>query len=199
MHIRRIFKHELPRVEAFYLSLSDADRYNRFCGQLSSFAVSKYVLGIDLTKNVVVAAFDSEGRMLGVAEANMTDDTVEGAFAVSAFARGRGLGKALVDRVVLEGKLAGKSRYVITCLANNRAMVHLAQRIGMKLTPCYPEMEASISLEEASLQERLSWLTQQFFEQAGYTSVAVSSSMSDFACAMWQPMAVTPLDIQPQV
>lgn len=184
MHIRRIFQHELPLVEAFYLSLSDTDRYNRFCGQLSSFAISKYVLGINLTQNVVVAAFDAEGTMLGVGEANLAGDTVEGAFAVSANARGRGIGKALVDRVVLEGKLAGKSTYSITCLANNRAMVHLAQRIGMTVVPCYPEMAASISLAEASIQERLGWLMQQFVEQAGYTSVALTSSVSDFTQAM---------------
>lgn len=150
--VRRLWEGERAAVRTFYLGLSREDRRLRFFSALNDSAIEAYVDQLAFTHGVVLGAFDVEARLLGTLELSQrsAQGDIELALAVAGDARGKGVGRALVERAWAETRTSPARQLVLVCLSENSAMRRLAQRLGMKLRLVDGDIEALRPVPDAS-------------------------------------------------
>jgi acetyltransferase len=98
---------------------------------------------------VAVLARPSEGkRLLGQVRAVCDPDQIQAEFAiqVSSEYQGRGLGRALLGKLIAYLRSRGVKVLVGLCLAENRAMVQLARSTGFGLSSASPDGQLELRL-----------------------------------------------------
>ncbi|BDX20713.1 GNAT family N-acetyltransferase [Polynucleobacter sp. TUM22923] len=133
------------------LALNDDDRCLRFGTQTSNEVIERYVDRIDFNKDAVFASFDSNLNMIGMAhlaylpKAMGRVSAAELGVSVLSGARGRGVGAALFQRSAVHSRNTKIDSLFVHCLANNKAMMSLAQKAGMRVE--YADGDADAYLE----------------------------------------------------
>lgn len=148
--VRRLWEGERTAVRALYLGLEREDRRLRFFSTLNDTGIHAYVDQLDFTRGIVLGAFDVEARLLGTLELSPCGDSIELALAVASTARGKGIGRALVERAWAETRTSPARQLVLVCLSENGAMRRLAQRLDMKLRLVEGDIEALRTVPDAS-------------------------------------------------
>jgi len=64
--------------------------------------------------------------------------------------RGQGIGTALLARASVHSRNTRIETLFVHCLANNRAMMHLAQKAGMRVEYAYGDADAYLKLPPAN-------------------------------------------------
>ena len=131
MMIRELILEERDVVSALLLMLSDKDRFWRFCRPMTDQAVLAYAHKLDWQDTIVFGAFDSQIRLVGIAELCDLGEAAEIAVTVRRSSRRRGVGAALMDLAMLKAKMLGKRKVALTCLSQNMPMRRLARRAGL--------------------------------------------------------------------
>ncbi len=142
-----------PAMLAHLKRLSPEDRRLRFGIYTSDATLADYVAGIDFLHDRVLGIYAPDLRLLGVAHLALDRDRghAELGLSVDPGHRGKGYGLALLER----GKLAAVNRGYRTlfmhCLNENRIMVHLARKAGLRLITQQGEVDALLSLDSTNL------------------------------------------------
>ena len=131
MIIRELVEAERGKVAAFLLALDERNRCLRFCRAMTDDAIRGHVERMNWDEVVVLGAFDPEANLVGLIELSDHGSSADIAVAVAPEHRRNGIGHALMDRGLFKARVLGKERVSLTCLADNKPMRRLAQRVGL--------------------------------------------------------------------
>lgn len=147
------------RLRQHFLRLDASDRHLRFGSSLNDSAVINYVRGIDFERDEIYAVTDDAKCILGVVHIVVMEQEAELGLSVLAPARGLGVGNTLFDRAVMRLRNRCVREVLVRCLHQNAAMMHLAQKHGMKIQHDGSDREARLALPAAtSGSHMLEWL-----------------------------------------
>ncbi|HEY4074910.1 MAG TPA: GNAT family N-acetyltransferase [Herbaspirillum sp.] len=151
---RRLLKH--------FIALAASDRLLRFGTIASDEVITRYVEGIDFSRDTVFGVYDRRLRLLGVGHLafalreNTDTDSVtikaqvaEFGVSVAASARGLGVGSALFRRAAIHCRNADIDTLYMHCLASNKVMIHIAEKAGMQIHRDYREADAYLKIAPA--------------------------------------------------
>jgi GNAT superfamily N-acetyltransferase len=145
MLIRTLYAHERPLFALHLKRLGDQDRRTRFASVgVSDERIDSYVAGI-AESDLILAAMDGE-TVVGAAHVAFTADTAEVGVSVDADHRAEGLGHALLNQAASFARNRHAEKLYTLCLADNRSMVALARRTGMRVRYMEGEAEAFLDL-----------------------------------------------------
>ncbi|QWE28759.1 GNAT family N-acetyltransferase [Polynucleobacter sp. AM-7D1] len=138
------------------LLLSEEDRRLRFGTQTPDEVIHHYVDELDFNRDTVFGSFDSGLNLIGMAHLaylpKIKDQPRAAEFGVSVLptGRGKGIGTALLARASVHSRNTRIETLFVHCLANNRAMMHLAQKAGMRVEYAYGDADAYLKLPPAN-------------------------------------------------
>jgi len=133
--IRRLARRDWPLMRDHLLRLDAESRYHRFGVAVNDAFLEKYAAQ-SFDADDLVFAFCVDGRAVGVGELRGFDRAgvlAEAAFSVEAEWRGRGVGAALLMRIVETACDLGVEGVYLTCLPQNRAMQSIARKFAAQL------------------------------------------------------------------
>jgi GNAT superfamily N-acetyltransferase len=178
--IRELYEHERDDVRSFFFALGEEDRCRRFGRVMTNAAVARYVEQLDWDASVLLGAYDSHARLIGVLElADLANGGCEIAVVVGPAHRGRGLGKALMDRALLKAKVRGFDRVMLLCQVDNAPMRRLARSAGLSAHIEDGEVESDIEVADAALSDVTEDLTREAMGNAAYASLLATRTLAE--------------------
>ncbi|WP_397389711.1 GNAT family N-acetyltransferase [Polynucleobacter sp.] len=138
------------------LLLNEEDRRLRFGTQTPDEVIHHYVEGLDFNRDKIFGSFDSQLELIGMAHLaylpKIKGQPQAAEFGVSVLpdGRGQGIGTALLARASVHSCNTRIETLFVHCLANNRAMMHLAQKAGMRVEYAYGDADAYLKLPPAN-------------------------------------------------
>jgi RimJ/RimL family protein N-acetyltransferase len=138
------------------LILNEEDRRLRFGTQTPDEVIHHYVEGLDFNKDTVFGSFNSQLSLVGMAHLAYLPKTkgqpqaAEFGVSVLPDGRGQGIGTALLARASVHSRNTRIETLFVHCLTNNGAMMHLAQKAGMKVEYAYGDADAYLKLPPAN-------------------------------------------------
>ena len=138
------------------LQLNDEDRRLRFGTQTPDEVIHHYVEQLDFNKDAIFGVFDLDLRLIAMAHLAYLPEqkgqarSAEFGVSVLPEGRGQGLGTALLQRSAVHSRNTRIETLYVHCLANNKAMMHLAQKAGMTVEYAYGDADACLKLPPAS-------------------------------------------------
>jgi GNAT superfamily N-acetyltransferase len=168
MIIRPLTVYEREAVRHFYLALVPDDRRKRFCCSLSDETISSYVDRIDFTRDTILAAFDEQARIIGLAELVRGAGAGEMAFSVLPDRRCQRIGTTLMARLLRRAKVCGIRKVFVIFLSDNTPMRKMATRAGMTLSAVDGEAYAECELPAAGAEDLSRWLIEESLAHSGY-------------------------------
>lgn len=162
--IRPLLPTEAPAFEAHLLRLHPEDRRMRFGGiSLGDPAILSYCRSISWPASVQIGYFDA-GDLRGVVQLAVSGEAwqmlpgspyagqhVDAEFAISVERefQGRGVGQALLGRVVIAARNRNIRSLTMHCMPSNDRMRRLAARCGITLTFDQGDVSGHVELDNA--------------------------------------------------
>src|SRR5450755_29227 len=134
--LRPIAPEDKPLLAASFERLSEESRYRRFLTAKSELSAAElaYLVDVDHSDHEAIVAIDpTSGEMLGVARyVRLRDDPeiAEIAVTVADDWQGRGLGRALLDRLTYRARREGVRRFSALVQGENQASLRLLEGVG---------------------------------------------------------------------
>ncbi len=150
--VQKLFEGHRPQVLSHLLALSETDRHLRFGALMHDAAVERYVAGIDFSHDRLFGIFDLDMRLAGLAHLALepAQRFAELGLSVDRQQRGKGYGFALLDRAKLHAVNRGFKTLLMYCLSENKTMVHLARKAGLKVVTEQGAVDAHLRLDAPS-------------------------------------------------
>ena len=154
--VRELHAGHRAEILRHLLLLNDKDRRLRFGTQTPDEVIHHYVEGLNFNRDAVFGSFDSQLNLIGMAHLAYLPKTkgqpqaAEFGVSVLPNGRGQGIGTALLARASVHSRNTRIERLFVHCLANNRAMMHLAQKAGMRVEYAYGDADAYLKLPPAN-------------------------------------------------
>lgn len=172
--VRELYDWHREVVSKHFLALGDEDRRLRF-GSLTSDAVLKrYVANLDFSRDALFGVFNGALDLVGIAHLAYLPSTKgslrSAEFGVSVLHgnRHQGIGTALLARATVHARNTSIDTLFVHCLANNKAMMHLAQKLGMRIEFAYGDADAYLILPPANVQSILHEASQEQMADLDY-------------------------------
>lgn len=129
--IRRLTETDLPGMKAHFLGLSKDQRRLRFGNAVNDEFLTQYAETIFRSVSLVYGAF-IEDDLVGVAEIRGLPSSwttmAEAAMSVEESWQNRGIGDALLQRLIATAQNRGVKQLCMICLKDNEKMQHLASK-----------------------------------------------------------------------
>ena len=154
--VRELHAGHRAEVLRHLLLLNEEDRRLRFGTQTPDEVIHHYVEGLDFNGDAVFGSFDSQLSLIGMAHLAYLPKTkgqphaAEFGVSVLPDGRGQGIGTALLARASVHSRNTRIETLFVHCLANNRTMMHLAQKAGMRVEYAYGDADAYLKLPPAN-------------------------------------------------
>jgi RimJ/RimL family protein N-acetyltransferase len=154
--VRELHAGHRDEILQHLLLLNEEDRRLRFGTQTPDEVIHHYVEDLDFGKDTVFGSFDAQLKLIGMAHLaylpKTKDHALAAEFGVSVLpnGRGQGIGTALLARASVHSRNTRIDTLFVHCLANNRAMMHLAQKAGMRVEYAYGDADAYLKLPPAN-------------------------------------------------
>ncbi len=150
--VRRLSPAQRGEIARHLARLSPEDRRLRFGRSMSGEALERHVARIDFARDRVFGIHAPGLELAGAAHLALDPDgqLAELGLSVDPALRGRGYGAALLARGVLHAANLGYRALFMHCLAENRVMLHLAHKAGLKVVVHSGEADARIALERGA-------------------------------------------------
>ena len=154
--VRELHAGHREEILQHLLQLNEEDRRMRFGTQTPDEVIAHYVDGLDFNKDTLFGIFDGNLKLIGMAHLAYLPEAKGQAraaeFGVSVLPEGRaqGLGTALLQRSAVHSRNTRIETLYVHCLSNNKAMMHLAQKAGMRVEYAYGDADAYLKLSPAS-------------------------------------------------
>lgn len=129
---RTLQRNERSDYEQHLVALGAEDRRLRFASPRDDAAIQVYVQNIDLERDTIIGVYDAELCLIGAAHLARGPGYAEVGVSVLSGQRGRGVGSALLSRSRLHARNWGVAELFTHCAADNRAMMLLAKKHGMR-------------------------------------------------------------------
>jgi GNAT superfamily N-acetyltransferase len=133
--VRKLWIGEAKLYRQHLLRLDAESRRNRFGGAVSDEFIRRYS-GPSSLRDVVIHGFFVDGVLRGAAELRMLARAgeAEAALSVERAWQSRGVGTALLNRVLLAAQNRQVNRLHMLCLAENRRLQQLARKFDAELS-----------------------------------------------------------------
>jgi RimJ/RimL family protein N-acetyltransferase len=157
-----------------FLALGADDRHLRFGSPTSDAVIERYVANLDFSRDALFGVFNDALDLVGIAHLAYVPSTKDSPrtaeFGVSVLheSRHRGLGAALLARAAIHARNTHIDTLFVHCLANNKAMMHLAHKLGMRVEFAYGDADAFLILPPANAQSILHEASQENMADLDY-------------------------------
>jgi RimJ/RimL family protein N-acetyltransferase len=154
--VRELHAAHRERILQHLFLLNEEDRRLRFGTQTPDEVIHRYVEKLDFHRDAIFGSFDSQLNLIGMAHLAYLPETkgqpLAAEFGVSVLpnGRGQGIGSALLARASVHSRNTRIETLFVHCLANNRAMMHLAQKAGMLVKYAHGDADAYLKLPPAN-------------------------------------------------
>jgi RimJ/RimL family protein N-acetyltransferase len=161
-------------VQKHFLALEDDDRHLRFGSPTSDVVIERYVANLNFSRDALFGVFNDALDLIGIAHlayvpsANDSPHSAEFGVSVLRDNRHRGLGAALLARAAVHARNTHIDTLFVHCLAKNKAMMHLAQKLGMRVEFAYGDADAYLILPPANAQSILHEASQEQMADLDY-------------------------------
>lgn len=146
--IRRLRIYDKPKIISHFNSLDGKVLTSRFGTPVSATFVETYLSGIFDNASLVFGAFP-DSHLRGVGELRALPDSqshvAEAAFTVEAAWQDRGIGDALLSRIITAAQNRGIRQVHMMCLATNQKMRRLAAKHDADLKLVTGQLEATLT------------------------------------------------------
>jgi RimJ/RimL family protein N-acetyltransferase len=156
------------------LTLEADDRHLRFGSPTSDAVIERYVSNLNFNRDALFGVFNDALDLVGIAHlayvpsANDSPHSAEFGVSVLHDDRHRGLGAALLSRAAIHARNTHIDTLFVHCLAKNKAMMHLAQKLGMRVEFAYGDADAYLILPPANAQSILHEASQEHMADLDY-------------------------------
>ena len=157
-----------------FLALEAEDRHLRFGSPTSDAIIERYVANLNFNRDALFGVFNDALDLVGIAHLayvpSANDGTRSDEFGVSVLHddRHRGLGAALLARAAVHARNTHIDTLFVHCLAKNKAMMHLAHKLGMRVEFAYGDADAYLILPPANAQSILHEASQEHMADLDY-------------------------------
>ena len=157
-----------------FLALEAEDRHLRFGSPTSDAIIERYVANLNFNRDALFGVFNDALDLVGIAHLAYVPSTNDGTrsaeFGVSVLHddRHRGLGAALLARAAVHTRNTHIDTLFVHCLAKNKAMMHLAHKLGMRVEFAYGDADAYLILPPANAQSILHEASQEHMADLDY-------------------------------
>jgi RimJ/RimL family protein N-acetyltransferase len=150
--VQKLSSVQRPDMLRHLKTLSDEDRRLRFGTYMTDSALEHYADCIDFARDKVFGIFGDDMTLAGMAHVALDHNRryAELGLSVAPAHRGKGYGLALLSRGKLSAVTRGYTTLFMHCLAENKIMIHLARKAGLKLVIEEGEVDALLELEATS-------------------------------------------------
>jgi RimJ/RimL family protein N-acetyltransferase len=150
--VQKLSSLQRPALLQHLQTLSPEDRRLRFGTYMNDAALDQYVNRIDFAHDKVFGIYGRDMLIIGMAHLALdhVHHYAELGLSVEPAQRGNGYGLALLNRGKLSAVTRGYTTLFMHCLSENRIMIHLARKSGLKLVTEQGEVDAHIELEATS-------------------------------------------------
>ena len=172
--VRELHNSHRPAVLRHFLTLEADDRHLRFGSPTSDVVIERYVANLNFSRDALFGVFNDALDLVGIAHLayvlSAKDGPRSAEFGVSVLhdSRHRGLGAALLARAAVHARNAHIDTLFVHCLAKNKAMMHLAQKLGMRVEFAYGDADAYLILPPANAQSILHEASQEQMADLDY-------------------------------
>jgi GNAT superfamily N-acetyltransferase len=172
--VRELDDTHRAEVLQHFLTLEADDRHLRFGSPTSDAVIGRYVANLDFSQDALFGVFNAALNLVGIAHLayvpNAKDGLRSAEFGVSVLhdSRHRGLGAALLERAAIHARNTHIDTLFVHCLAKNKAMMHLAQKLGMRVEFAYGDADAYLILPPANAQSILHEASQEQMADLDY-------------------------------
>ena len=157
-----------------FLALEAEDRHLRFGSPTSDAIIERYVANLNFNRDALFGVFNDALDLIGIAHLayvpSANDGTRSAEFGVSVLHDDRhcGLGAALLARAAVHARNTHIDTLFVHCLAKNKAMMHLAHKLGMRVEFAYGDADAYLILPPANAQSILHEASQEHMADLDY-------------------------------
>ncbi len=150
--VQKLSSVQRPELLRHLKTLPHEDRRLRFGTYMTDAALNYYVSRIDFTRDKVFGIFGGDLSLIGMAHVALDRKRryAELGLSVEPAHRGNGYGLALLNRGKLCAITRGYSTLFMHCLSENRIMIHLARKAGLRIVAEQGEVDAHLELERTS-------------------------------------------------
>ena len=172
--VRELHDGHREAVLGHLIALGPEDRHLRFGSPTSDIVIERYVANLDFSRDAMFGVFNGALDLVGIAHLAYLPAgkdalrTAEFGVSVLTGERNRGFGAALLERAAMHARNTQITTLFVHCLANNTAMMHLAQKLGMRVEFAYGDADAYLILPPANAQSILSEATQEQMADLDY-------------------------------
>jgi GNAT superfamily N-acetyltransferase len=161
--VKELSETDRSAMEVHFLALTSEDRRLRFGITRKDESIQDYVQKIDLKNDAVFGVVNPELELVGVAHLARAQGYCEFGVSVLDSHRNLGIGAALLQRAEIHSRNWGVTRLLMHCLAENRVILHLAQKHNMKIATSAGETDTSVQLDKSTLGSHLREIAQEQF------------------------------------
>jgi len=189
----------VPRLQGLHraevlrhlLRLQPEDRRLRFGQAVRDDAVEGYVARIDFSHDRVFGILARDLELHGLAHLALDGEGrgAELGLSVDSHRRQHGYGAALLERAVLAAANLGCRSLYMHCLSENRVMLHLAVKAGLRVVVTSGEADARLALD----RRRHGGAMREALED----QIALVDCLLKQQQAAWMPRAGRPLPLAP--
>ena len=172
--VRELSDRHRKAVLRHFLTLEADDRHLRFGSPTSDAVIARYVANLNFTSDALFGVFNDALDLVGIAHLAYVPSAKDGSrsaeFGVSVLhdSRHRGLGAALLARAAVHARNTHIDTLFVHCLAKNKAMMHLAHKLGMRVEFAYGDADAYLILPPANAQSILHEASQEHMADLDY-------------------------------
>jgi GNAT superfamily N-acetyltransferase len=147
--IRPLKQADLESFIAHLLRLDTLSRHDRFQAGLSDMAIMLYGERA-LNDNAMIYGYFVDGIIRAAGELKTTNNLNEMAFSVEKEFQNRGIGGALLSRMLLVGRTLGLDEMRLSFLPSNQAMRHVARKYNAEIISDFDQAYALFKIEPYS-------------------------------------------------
>lgn len=155
--VQRMYPSQRLMLLQHFAALSPEDLRLRFGMQMSDALLKSYVERIDFSNHAVFGILNEDMTLLGMADLAIYTERVfaDLGLSVNPHCRGIGYGNALLKRAVLHATHCGIQTIYMHCLGESSIMMHMAQKVGLRVIMGHGATGSYIWLDEPSDQKAI--------------------------------------------
>jgi GNAT superfamily N-acetyltransferase len=144
--VHRLNHTHLDLVKRHFDELDDEDVRLRFGSLLNRDARHAYADSLNFERDAVFGVYTDQLTLLGIAHLACFDGAAELGLSVLSGHRGHGIGTALFNRAAMHARNLQIVELFMNCLAQNRAIMHIARKAGMRIVIDHAGVDAYLQL-----------------------------------------------------
>jgi len=187
--IRSLGENHRERIAGHLKALDAHDRYYRFGFTVNDEQIDRYVAALDFERDEIFGVYNRHLQLIAMAHLAYSSDErlnacAEFGVSVLAQSRGRGFGKRLFERAMMNARNQGVRMMFLHVLSENTVMLKIARHAGATVERDGTESEAHLRLPPSTLNSQMTELVEEHLAQANYRIKVQAKQFRDMVTRM---------------